>query len=408
MTTTTNSTDSVPVLFRMGPIILQQSNAEGRLLQRLPKGIYSVGCGPDIGFFLEPDLTITGRVGKIYGNTQTLAKRVLNTYLERGISTGAAFHGYKGTGKSMLVREICHDALDIDMPVILINRQFAGEDFNKFISNIIQPAVVVFEEFDKVYTEKDAINNLLTLLDGLFNSNKLYLFSTNSTLPEYLENRPSRVYYSIPFGSRLSDEVIREYCNDHLDTKSAIDSIIRVANVSHTFNFDMLQAIVEESNRYPSEDVSELIKFINVDADITNVMFNISILDSNNKDVTFYYDSYGSVRLFDGNVVRTLDRESGPEYVKVGDADIRAEIVELCAQRAKARLASDHGELPYSEWETIRDNISKQINLIIPESISITPDDFECVADGSFVARTPEGFTLRAVRSYINKYNLKF
>lgn len=389
--TTKVTEQTSPVLFRMGSIITQESNAEGRLLERLPVGIYSINANPIVGYFLEPDFTITERLPKVYGDTKATAKRVLDTYVDRNCSTGAAFYGYKGTGKSLLVREICHNALDLGFPVILVNRQMGGEDFNKFISSITQQAVIVFEEFDKVYTDKDAVNSLLTLLDGLFNSNKLYLFSTNSALPEFLQNRPSRVYYSVAFGPRLSEQVITQYCEDRLNDQTRLSSILKMAAVALTFNFDMLQAVVEECNRYPEMNINDAVHMVNVDADIANVMFNLEIYNTHNQEVSGLY-RYDSEIFSSETLIMKGEHYTRPLY------NVNPAVTDA--------IIAVHEQ--YDTTDMTSSERCEAIDQFMLGRLHIPVENLQLHVDGSFTGITNEGYRVRATRSFTRQYSQAF
>lgn len=261
--------------------------AAGHILPEFPVQIYTVVVDPYGILYLDVVPAIPANVGRLYGNVERQAQRVLNTYNARNASTGAAFYGYKGTGKTLTVREICHLGLAQGLPVIMVEKQFDPMALNNFISSINRRCIVVFEEFDKVFTEEQCVDGLLTLLDGMHTSNKLYLFSTNDDLPEYFCNRPSRIYYRFEFGNRLEASVVQQYLDDHLSEASAArrDEIMLIASIAEAFNFDMLQAIVEESNRYPDDAIEDLVAAINIDANVEDIDFVVNVY-ANDMEIT--------------------------------------------------------------------------------------------------------------------------
>ena len=201
---------------------------------------------------------------KLYGDTKELAERILNTYLDREVSTGVLLSGEKGSGKTLLAKVIAHMAKEKGFPSLVINTDLAGDKFNELIQDIEQPCIVLFDEFEKVYEPK-VQKEMLTLLDGVFPTKKLFLFTVNDKwdVDVHLTNRPGRIFYSLEYKG-LESEFITEYCMDNLKDplKVHIPVLCQITTVFNAFNFDMLKAVVEEMNRY-NETPQEVLKFIN-------------------------------------------------------------------------------------------------------------------------------------------------
>lgn len=196
---------------------------------------------------------------KIYGNTNKNSERILRTFQERQRNTGVLMVGEKGSGKTLLMRKIC---IDSGLPAIIINSSFVGDDFNTFLSSITQPVIIIFDEFEKIYKQEKQ-EHVLTLLDGTYQSNKLFLITSNNKflIDHNMKNRPGRIYYFFEFAG-LDESFIREYCSDNLLDKTKVEKIIDVSQFFEKFNFDMLSAIVEELNRY-GEDPFDLMSILN-------------------------------------------------------------------------------------------------------------------------------------------------
>jgi hypothetical protein len=142
---------------------------------------------------------------------------------------------------------------------------------------IEQPTVILFDEFEKVY-DKDDQEKMLTLLDGVYPSKKLFVLTCNDKwrVDNHMRNRPGRIFYSLDFKG-LEQDFIMEYCEDNLLNKEHIQGVCRVGAMFDQFNFDMLKALVEEMNRY-NESPSESMKMLNAKPEFSgDSKYNISL-----------------------------------------------------------------------------------------------------------------------------------
>lgn len=229
----------------------------------LPIGTYSVKVHPTKGFYVErvDDMELPSRM---YGDVAARTERILTTFSARPNSLGVLFSGDKGSGKTMLAKNISAEGLKKGIITLIVNTPFEGEGFNTFIQEIQQPAVVLFDEFEKVYSAEQQ-QGLLTLLDGTYNSKKLFVLTCNDRwrINEHMRNRPGRLFYSLHYGT-LEADFIEEYCSDNLTNKAHIAGLAHVAGMFACFSFDMLKALVEEMNRY-GETAAQAMKWLNMD-----------------------------------------------------------------------------------------------------------------------------------------------
>lgn len=238
------------------------------LHQTLPVGNYTINKDMFENLFLE---MVDGfeSPSKLYGDTVKTADRILNTFNNRTVSTGVMLNGEKGSGKTLLAKMLSIKGALQGIPTIIINQPWTGDKFNKFMQDIEQPCIVLFDEFEKVYNSDDQ-EAALTLLDGVFPSKKLFIITCNDKwrINEHMRNRPGRIFYMIDYKG-LEADFIREYCHDCLNNKTHIERIVEIAALFEQFNFDMLKALIEEMNRY-DEPPQEALKMLNVKAEYNN------------------------------------------------------------------------------------------------------------------------------------------
>lgn len=246
--------------------------------ESLPVGNYTVRFNPMDGFSLE-QVEPFRMPDKVYGDCLRNADRILNTFTSRDGNTGVLLTGEKGSGKTLLARQI---AIQSGLPVIIINSDHSGDNFNSFLSSITQPCIVFLDEFEKTYS-RESQEKILTLLDGTYQSRKLFLLTSNDKyrIDNNMKNRPGRIFYLIEFGG-LEEEFIIEYCQDNLNDQSYLPDVIRVSRLFDIFNFDLLTAIVEESNRY-GENPKDLLGLLNAKPEYSgNISYSavVKILDT--------------------------------------------------------------------------------------------------------------------------------
>lgn len=250
-------------VIRMGSAYRMMSEQDIEICEKLPAKNYTVKQNPmSKEFYLEPvDDFVMPK--KLYGDTQRKAERILNTFKARPLSTGVHLDGVKGSGKTLLAKTLSYLAQKEGVASIVINQPFCGDEFNAFIQSIDVPAIVIFDEFEKVYNWESQ-NKILTLFDGVYPTKKLFVLTTNDShsVNNFLKNRPGRIYYSFKFDT-LAQEFIKEYCEDNLNDKSQIPSILKYTQIFSFFNFDMLAAAVEEMNRY-GEPLQEVLNYLNI------------------------------------------------------------------------------------------------------------------------------------------------
>jgi len=255
---------------KQGDIFKPSSEASLDIRNELPVGNYTIGKDMYDNFFFQTVDSFT-LPNKRYGDNTKYSERIFNTFVKRENATGVLLTGEKGSGKSLLAKCLSSKAAENNIPTIIINAPWHGDGFNNLIQSIQQPCVILFDEFEKVYDSQQQ-EAVLTLLDGTFPSKKLFVLTCNDQwrIDSNMRNRPGRIFYSIEFKG-LSVEFIKEYCEDKLENKTHIETLCKVSTLYEQFNFDMLQGIVEDMNRY-DESPQEALQLLNAKPEYSNKM----------------------------------------------------------------------------------------------------------------------------------------
>lgn len=370
------------IQYHMGSRITQVIDRQGNLREELPAGLYTIKyCAMSNSYYLDMSKDLPASPIKIYGDVKYLGERIMHRWETRNCSTGIGLTGYKGTGKSLLAKELCISAIAQGLPVIMVNEQYHGDDFKQFLSNITQRSVVLFEEFDKVYDRQESKETLLTLLDGIHNSNKLWIFTSNESLPYFFRNRPSRIYYNVDYGSHLNIDIIQQFCNDNLYDTSRTDEIVRLANISNTFNFDMLQSLVSEMNFIKDEPVEDILKILNVETSLGDVYFDMCITSPDNKEVSGLYSINGNIFDYEHLTVHTVSR------IERNDYRLRTQVSEDIYS-----VLTEHMEGLGYDSIRLDDELRKKLKL--PTEFQIPTKDIQGNNDGSFMYEV-DGFKFK-------------
>ncbi len=284
------------------PIVIPK----GLLLDKIPSAIYTVKHGMS-GFYLQFTKKRFEQPEKLYGTTSPRASRVTKVYDQTDTSTGVLLTGLKGSGKSLLMKEIANQMLDKDIPVVIVQDAFSGSDFMSFMESIGE-CVVLLDEFGKTYKRdnKDGENEqhgLLTFFDGDYSSKGLILLAENKTwdIAELFIDRPSRVLFHWKY-ERLEEDVVTGFCKDNLKKNKFKEDILGVSRTSKDFTFDSLQAVVEQCNMFHKEKFEDIIDGLNIplkeEEEDGVIKLVIGDKDMTDKITNFIGDAINGSRLF--------------------------------------------------------------------------------------------------------------
>jgi hypothetical protein len=254
---------NVKTFVKSGNTVRVRDKQSMQAYDELPPLTYTIKFDQNANEFFLEEIDGFELPAKIYGKNTNYAKRILDTFNNRDGQTGVMLNGIKGAGKTLLAKQTSVMAREQGIPTIVINRDWHGDEFNSFIQSITTPTLIMFDEFEKIYGWAEQ-RKVLTLFDGVFNSRKLFMVTTNEEreISEFMRNRPGRIYYNFKFDT-LDQSFIKEYLEDRLDNKAHIDGVLKYTSIFSFFNFDMLSAAVEEMNRY-GETLSEVLEVLNI------------------------------------------------------------------------------------------------------------------------------------------------
>ena len=268
----------------------------------LPKGIYEVKLSM-AGFYLSKIAESFTFDYKLYGLNQKFIDYVLKTYENTTGNLGVLLDGIKGTGKTVVAKELCNR---LQLPVILV--QSMGSDTNdkliKYLSTAIDfDCIFFFDEYEKEF--KDS-SDVLSFMDGTYNSiyRKIFLLTTNElNVDSNLLGRPSRIRYKKSFGN-LSEEVTRELLNDILEDKTAIEKIIELTHSMNIITIDLIKAIATEINIHGAEALPDIKETFNIEFSKFSYLYkiiqvrhyNVEFTPENIKNLLQTYRNYKELR----------------------------------------------------------------------------------------------------------------
>lgn len=225
-------------------------------IHELGPNYYTVNYNQQIGYFFEKSVAFT-LPPRLYGNIIKRRDKIISTFFDRAIhqstSTGVILMGEKGSGKTLLAKSVAIEMIAKGFPVVQVNAPHTGDAFKALIANL-GSAVVIFDEFEKVYNDDEGTSkqdDLLNLFDGGYESRNLYFILGNKRygLQDAFSNRPKRFFYSFDYKG-MDTKAIEEYCAENLLNKDNLNSVLSLVVVFKEFNFDMLSSLVEEMNRF--------------------------------------------------------------------------------------------------------------------------------------------------------------
>ena len=331
---------------------------------KLPAQPYVVRFSNIGGFYLERYADIEITENKIYGVHPEKVQKVLDSFARYNRSLGVILSGDKGIGKSLFAKLLAIKAMEMNMPLIIVDRYIGG--IASYLESIEQEVMVLFDEFDKTYGEVRSQEGeaspqatMLSLFDGVSPGKKLFVITCNELrkLNDYLINRPGRFHYHFRFGYPDAEEV-RQYLNDKLP-EGMEDEINEVIAFSRkvNLNYDCLRAIAFEiAAGLPFKEAIKDLNIINLECEryiVTLQYRNGEMLSARNVYLDMFGEEDVSIDLYDrkGGYVAT---------VSFNTADCRFDTSTYCNTVLPDEMTVDY----------VRDNENEMADKLRKEQVS--------------------------------------
>lgn len=228
----------------------QKLEAENYLINSGDSGVYLTRLSP----FKIPN--------KVYGEFDT--DRYINSFNHSEKNMGILFNGLKGSGKTLESKLLCQK---IGLPILVINSYIKGVDLQNFINSMEQEVVLLIDEFEKLY-DLEKQEELLPLLDGVFNTKCLFLLICNDlTISKFILNRTGRIRYLKRFGG-VSEALAEEIIRDRLINQERASQVMNLILLMSTVSVDNLLSLIDEMNIY-DETALESVRKLNIHVEHT-------------------------------------------------------------------------------------------------------------------------------------------
>ncbi|MFD7669067.1 AAA family ATPase [Streptomyces sp. NPDC059788] len=214
----------------------------------LPVATYTITFDQATGYSLRQTESLTSAEETVYGSHASRVQRIVTGYSNMDRSLGVILSGDKGMGKTLMLRLLAERMREeLRLPTVLV--QHDTPRLAAFLDELGE-AVVVFDEFEKIFSDEDdeSQNQFLSLFDGLSTTKRLYVLSVNELdrVNDYMLNRPGRFHYHMRF-AYPEPETVATYLRDrvHGVDERQVAEIVDFSR-KYDINFDHLRAIAFE------------------------------------------------------------------------------------------------------------------------------------------------------------------
>jgi len=241
-------------------------NDESNLIDHVPAMVYKTGIlrGTIIMVKDRPNFSLPQLR---FGKHNARIKQITASYDRHGKSNGVLLHGMKGSGKSLMAEELGNWMITQDLPVIMVTNPMSASELSVII-RAVGPCMVYFDEFGKIYHEKEAREGLLPLFSDTSFQGVMFVVTGNESdeFSDYLVFRPQRFRYNIGFSAAIDKDTM-----DDILTKMQVAPHLHKAFHAYAntqagkLNFDSLLCVIRESaGCKDSVEIAELCEILNV------------------------------------------------------------------------------------------------------------------------------------------------
>lgn len=298
--------------------VFQKAGENGSMFEKLPSGHYKYIPATPMSPTMFKQLSAPVVPEKIYGNKPEEIDRVVTTITDRaGRNTGVMAVGEKGSGKTMFLNQVNNHLTGFGYPIIHVDSAMPGSMLNEICALAERNVVFFIDEFEKLYDEKEnkkAQESLLTAMDGGTYSGNVFLLSANLlNVNSYMKDRPNRIHYTFKYES-LPIDVLMEYLEDHLSDKDKTGLFVTLHQNSR-MNFDIMQNLVQEVNRFPGLPFHKIVKDMNLSIDLVGgtQYYNVESFTINGYDITSKEDKTLTIR---DRAIKNRDLDFGDKTFK--------------------------------------------------------------------------------------------
>ena len=251
-------------------------------------------------YYLEPYLDKFPLPNKIYGEISKIAYRVWNAFTIGKKSTGILLTGAAGGGKSLTISLISNLALQNNLAVVIVQKVNIDNNLIHWLSTLTN-VVIYLDEFGKLIS-RSSQEQMLTMFSDVNGSKRIYLLTENKKnyVSEYILNRPGRIRYHVNF-DKIDKATLEEYCKDSGVSNNFYKELEQKFKTAAVFTFDHLQCLVSEHLKYPEENLTTLLQYLNLDLFKEKEIYTVKKITSKDKpDLVLTYDeTYGDPITYD-------------------------------------------------------------------------------------------------------------